>query len=133
MRNCSTTARVFTPLLVVLAFMGRDLSASEATFRVFGGEISDIAADGTILFPALARFPDGRSSPVFDAFGRGYVDYGLGTVATEISSDGSIIAGHALTQTSDFYQGWVKHGDKGYRPIGTLGGDGSMCPKTVRI
>ncbi len=79
-----------------------------------------------ILFSTYLRDPDGNVSPTFDAFGRGYDRYGTGTIATELSNDGSIIAGHGVTKTSDFYQGWVKHGDEGYTPIGTLGGDRSM-------
>jgi uncharacterized membrane protein len=126
MKNSCATARLFTPLLIVLAFMSGDLSASEATFRLLGGEITDMAADGTILFSRYLRYPDGTTSPTFDAFDRGYDQYGTGTIATEISNDGSIIAGHGATKTSQFYQGWVKHGDGDFTPIGTLGGDRSL-------
>lgn len=124
--NCSATTCLLVPLLVVFALAPGDLPASEATFRLFEGEITDMAADGTILFATHSRYPDGTTAPAFDAFGRGYGTYGNATVATELSNDGSIVAGHAATLTSDFYQGWVKYPDEGYTPIGTLGGDRSL-------
>ena len=126
MIRCSAAARLFAPPLIVFAFMPGDVPAAVATLRLFGGELTDIAADGTILFATHLRHPDGRISPTFDAFGRGYGSYGTGTIATELSNDGSIMAGHGATKTSQFYQGWVKHGDEGYTPIGTLGGDRSL-------
>jgi hypothetical protein len=126
MINCSASARLFAPLLIVLAFISGEMPAFAATFRVFGGEIADIAADGTILFTTILRYPDGTFSPTFEAFGYGYGPYGNGTVATELSEDGLIIAGHAATKTSEFYHAWVKYGDSGYTPIGTLGGDRSL-------
>jgi uncharacterized membrane protein len=108
----------------IWAILFGELPASAATFRL-APPVSDIALDGTILGPSGLLYLDGSTSPTLDAFGRGYIDYGVGTVATEISSDGSTIAGHALTKTSDHSLGWVKHVDADYIPIGTLGGDHS--------
>jgi uncharacterized membrane protein len=122
----SPTARPFATVLFVLAFIFGELPAYAATFRTFGGEITDIAEDGTILFSTHVRYLDGSISPPFDPFGLRLDPYAYDTFATEFSSDGSIIAGHGATNTSDFYQGWIKYPNGGYTPIGTLGGDRSL-------
>lgn len=90
-------------------------SAVNATFQLVSGQIADIDSGGDILFPDYLQRTTTQSAAL-DAFGGT-------TVATDISNDGTVIAGHGTTPTGQYYRGWIKQGSGPYVDLGTLGGD----------
>ena len=104
MTNRSVLSRMAVLAFTVFALLPSNSPAGEATFRVFWGSITDVGADGSILFPKQVQYPNGTTSPEFNAFDLQFDQFGNGTVATELSSDGSVVAGYGITNTSQHYQ-----------------------------